>query len=85
MSAPRNAKPPTIPAPTVLLPQSGFLLRVTPTGWINVVQGDEEGGDLREVAVVVLSPREAKALLDALPEYIRAAGELHQDSEVPCI
>jgi hypothetical protein len=79
-----SAKP-MIPAPTVFLPQSGFLLRVMPTGWINIVQGNEESRDLSEVAIVILSPREAKALLDALPEYIRAAGELHQDSEVPLV
>jgi hypothetical protein len=85
MSQTKNAKPPMLPAPTVLKPQSGFLLRVMPTGWINIVQGDEDGGDLREVATVILSPREAKVLLDALPEYIRVAGELHQDSEVPCV
>jgi hypothetical protein len=85
MSRTKNAKPPMLPAPTVLMPQGGFLLRVMPTGWINIVQGDEDGGDLREVATVILSPREAKSLLDALPEYIRVAGELHQDSEVPCV
>ncbi|QIF04641.1 hypothetical protein [Roseimicrobium sp. ORNL1] len=78
-------KTPMVPAATVLLPQEGFLLRVTETGWINIVQGDEESGDLSEVAIVILSPREAKVLLDSLPEYIRVAGELHQDSEVPCV
>jgi hypothetical protein len=81
MKTPRAPKPPMVPAETVLLPQGGFLLRVMPTGWINIVQGDEECGDLREVATIILSPREAKVLLDALPEYIRAATELHADSE----
>ncbi|WP_113959576.1 hypothetical protein [Roseimicrobium gellanilyticum] len=66
------------PADTVLLPQNGFLLRVTEAGWINIMQGD---GNAKDIAHVILSPREAKVLLDALPEYIRAATELHADSE----
>jgi hypothetical protein len=80
-----GATSPAIPEPTVLLPQRGFLLRVTPTGWINIVQGDEDNDPPEDVSTVILSPQEAEILLHNLPRCIVAAGELHRNTEVPSV
>lgn len=68
----------TLPAPMRVLPHGGFTLKVSPTGWINIIQGDEDNEP--DPIRVILSPREAGELLKALPQFVEAAAELFRGS-----